>query len=563
MSHLPLDGKRAVLPTGTRVLNNKYEVLKCIHNKGMANVYMVRDTGLGGIWCMKEIIRSEAGKKNIEYISLLNEADVLRKLSNPNIPRIVQIAVEDDSLIIIMDWIEGITLSKYIDRHRNVSPNLAINWMKQLCKIMIYLHSKSQTKNPVFYRDMKSDNIIIQSDNSVKILDFGVSVIIDKEPKYPNYPAGTIGFAPPEQRKKDLPCDLRSDIYATGMTFYHMLTGINPANFEGQELKPVSMLAPDVPTGLERIVSKCIRKDPNDRYQSFLELLYDLNNYHKLEDEYRKKAYFKIKFVGALYIASLLLMIVSLLPYNLDKTKEEEQYQQAVIAAEQSSRSSDYEVAIGLKPTEIYPYFGYIDTLKTDGEFSVEEENSLLNFLNPNLPTIRKDKDYGRLAYEVGKLYWFYYSGGTEDEAKLVSTKWFQDAVESGYNTELAEVYYQLGVFKKDIAMSVAESEDAGMYKEYWDNLKAIRDIDIGDVVTLQINLQLAECISGYSYNLRRDGVLYEDIMTVVSDLESFVSIYSVGGSSNDSVRNLYEKLEATVPILRERVNAVYSVKGD
>ena len=102
--------KRKVLSVGDKVLDGKYEILKVINTSGMSNVYLVMDRNLKKQWCLKEIVKSESGRNMIEYRSLLREADIMKSLNHSNIPRIVTIEEENDTIFIVMDYVDGIRL---------------------------------------------------------------------------------------------------------------------------------------------------------------------------------------------------------------------------------------------------------------------------------------------------------------------------------------------------------------------------------------------------------------------------------------------------------------------
>ena len=135
--------KRKSLEVGSMVLNNKYEVLKVIHTSGMANVYLVSDKSLNKQWCLKEIIKSEAGKNMVEYRSLLQEANIMKSLNHSSIPRIVTIEEEGDSIFIVMDYVDGLSIKDWLLRKGSVTQSVAVNWMKQVCGVLIYLHNLS------------------------------------------------------------------------------------------------------------------------------------------------------------------------------------------------------------------------------------------------------------------------------------------------------------------------------------------------------------------------------------------------------------------------------------
>lgn len=546
--------KRSILEIGTTVLNGRYEVIKVIHSSGMANVYLVQDNSLRKQWCMKEIKKSESGKNQVEYYGLLQEANIMKGLSHSNIPRIVLIEKEGDSIFIIMDYVDGMSVKHWLMKSKTgrVPQDIAISWMKQICQVMMYLHNRP---NPIFYRDMKPDNVMIQSDGSIKLLDFGISIVIKEEGQKIERALGTKGYAAPEQSKRGNVCDLRSDIYAMGKTMYYMLTGLNPSQIPKEKLKPIREIDSSISMGIDAIVTKCCQENPDDRYQSCEELMYALQNYKIYDTNYRESIRKKAYGVFALFLFSLFLIITSFIPLGMYNGQQVEQYNRLLSVAEQSGKSEDYLSVLETDATKISPYFGYIESVKVDGIFSKEEEQDLLNYLNPNLNELKEYEEYGQLSYEIGKLYWFYYEGSSEDEGMIVSNKWFKDALDLGYETNSSNVYYQLGSFKKNIAVSIIESEDVGMYKEYWGNLIEAKSEASGELVRLQLNVSIASCISTYCYNLKEDSVSYEEVCKQISQLETFISQYT---PSIDKAEETFNSLKNTVLTLQEKVDSIY-----
>lgn len=544
--------KRSVLSVGQTVLNGRYEIIKVIHTTGMANIYMVSDSTLNKYWCLKEIKKSEAGKNEIEYYSLLHEANIMKSLNHSGIPRIVTIEQEGDSIFIVMDYVEGMSIKTLIQRKGRVKQDVAVVWMKQVCQIMIYLHNR---KNPIFYRDMKPDNLMIQSDGSIKLLDFGISIVIKEKGQKIDRALGTKGYAAPEQAKRGNVCDLRSDIYAMGKTLYYMLTGLNPSQLKEGQLKSIREIDSSISVGLENIVNKCIQPNPDDRYQSCEELLYALQNYITLDTKYRAKIRRKVYVVAGMMVTSIFLMVTSLIPYNVYNNQQIEQYNKLLAVAEQSGRQEDFEAVLDWNPLNLTPYTDFIESMKVDGVFTKDEESVLLGYINPNLEELKKQEGYGELAYEIGKLYWFYYEGTSEDEGMITSTKWFSDALEENYKPELAQVYYQLGSFKRNISASVTESSDAGMYSEYFNNLITAKKQDNGELVNLQLNLALANCISTYTYNLMTDGISYADVEEQVTMLNEYIASYT---PTIEKAQKSFDSLTKTVSTLQSKVNSVY-----
>lgn len=544
--------KRAVLEVGSTVLNGKYEILKVIHTSGMANVYLIEDKNLHKQWCLKEIKKSEAGRNMVEYRSLLQEANIMKGLNNPNIPRIVTIEEDGDSTFIIMDYVDGLSVKEWLARKGTISQSVAVNWMKQVCGVLIYLHNR---ENPILYRDMKPDNIMIQGDGNIKVLDFGISVVISPSNQVIKEPLGTKGYAAPEQDKVGSKYDLRSDIYSLGMTFYRMLTGINPG-IASDGIKSLRSVDSSLSMGLEVIINRCIKQNPEDRYQSVEEVLYDLNNYDKLDIDYLRKSKRKIGITAGLFVTSIVMIVGSFVPLGLHKVEQNNDYANKIEVAIQSGRTSDYIDAIKLKPLELKPYLGLIESIKSDGVFSKDEEEGLLGLINPNLTNIKLEQGYGEVAYNIGKLYWFYYDG---DDGDVVSNKWFQEAIDNNFKVEESKVYYDLSNFKKTVSMAIVESEDSGIYKKYWGNLMSAKKIDSGEIVELQLYNYIADAIGTYTYRLNVDGVPKDDVLNEIKNINSFIQSSS---PTSDKSEELYEQLKGKVDALPDKVEVAYSRGG-
>lgn len=551
---------RNILEPGTKVLNGRYEILKVIHSKGMSSVYLVTDSNLNKQWCLKEIRKSDAGKDNVEYEALLQEANIMKSLNHPSIPRITTIEEDGDSLFIVMDYVDGMSIKSWLSKKGKIDQDVVVEWMKQITKVMIYLHNRP---NPIFYRDMKPDNVMIQNDGNIKVLDFGISLVIDHKGMVIEKALGTKGYAAPEQSKKGMVCDLRSDIYAMGKTMYYMLTGINPSQVPKEKLKPVREIDPGISRGLEIIVNKCTAENVEDRYQSCEEVLIELQDYRKYDGHRVEAIRKKILSVIMLYVTSLFLIGGSFIPLVMYRTQQTDYYEQRLMVAEQFGRASDYLEVLKVNAEKIEPYLGYVEVVKVDGVFDSDEEAELVKYLASNRKSLQRLNRYGELAFNIGKLYWFYYDGGN-DEGSSVSVSWFKDAIQYGYDTDVANIYYQIGSFTRDIRKNVTEASDGGMYRQYWDNLLLAREVEHADtLIALQLHKTIADCISVYAFNLMQDGVTYEEVASEVGDLKSVVEGYSSAlNSGSAKMEELFTSLRDVVGTLDERVSSVYKIGG-
>ncbi len=261
-----------MLKTGT-MIGGKYEILKLIGKGGMSHVYLVMDRE-GKKYAMKEI-----EKKENAFHSAMAEVKVLKKLDHPLLPQIELIIDQTDVFYVVMDYIEGQPLSSILKEKGARPQKEVIRWAKDLCRVLHYLHTQ---KPPIIYRDMKPANIMLLPDGNIKLIDFGIAREYKEQHLEDTVCLGTRGYAAPEQFFGKGQTDRRTDIYGMGATLYHLLTGDPPGN-PPYRLPSIGDCRADVSGRLEKIIRKCTQINPEDRYQSCMELLEDLNNCEKTE----------------------------------------------------------------------------------------------------------------------------------------------------------------------------------------------------------------------------------------------------------------------------------------
>ena len=144
------------------IVLNKYIITKIIsgdgtNRRGMSNLYKAKDKDLGIYWAIKEIIKNPDGTISLQQRSLIREAQIMRKLQHPSIPRIVSIEQLADRVLIIMDWADGRSVGEWIRSSGAMPLQRGLNIIKTVCGVVGYLHSRP---TPIFYRDMKPENIM-------------------------------------------------------------------------------------------------------------------------------------------------------------------------------------------------------------------------------------------------------------------------------------------------------------------------------------------------------------------------------------------------------------------
>ena len=275
---------KVIRPPGT-VIGGKYELLKKIGEGGMSVVYLAVDLRLGTNWAVKEVLKVGVGSHADEVTSLLTETKMLQRLSHPRLPRIVDIIENEDSRFLVEDYIPGKTLISEIQESGALPQADVITCARQLCEVLAYLHAQ---KPPIIYRDMKPGNIMRKPGVGVVLFDFGIAREYRAGALDDTRPYGTPGYAAPEQMDGLCQSDVRTDIYNLGATLYHLVTGENPRAC-GHSPLAIRKVNPQLSEGLERIILKCTRTDPKDRYRDCAELLYALEHYTSMDIAHRRK----------------------------------------------------------------------------------------------------------------------------------------------------------------------------------------------------------------------------------------------------------------------------------
>ena len=231
---------------------------------------MIREAGCGkeekAAGCNTEKIGRDRG--------ILLEADILRQLKHPMLPVIYDLLWEDDIWYMVMEYIQGVTLQEYIEKNGCATEQQVYVWAEQLLDVMCYLHTR---KPPVIYRDLKPQNVMVCSEDKLRLIDFGAAHCRNFGVRAMRM-AATPGYGAPEQFGrigKGIYADERSDIYAFGMLLYFVVTGTDPAR------PPYTLLSIKdhqyfVGDWLEQIIRRCIRDNPAERYQMVQEIRKDM-----------------------------------------------------------------------------------------------------------------------------------------------------------------------------------------------------------------------------------------------------------------------------------------------
>lgn len=521
------------------LIDGKYRLLSVIGRGGMSIAYMAINEKANKTWAIKEVRKDGVLDYEAVKQGLIVETDMLKKLKHPNLPSIVDVIEDDTSFLIVMDYIEGVSLQKALEETGTQLQQDVIEWAKQLSDVLGYLHSRVP---PIIYRDMKPANIMLKPDGNLTLIDFGTA----REFKVKNLAdttcLGTVGYAAPEQFGGMGQTDPRTDIYCLGATLYHLVTGCNPSE-PPYEIKPIREINPGLSSGLEKIIQKCTQRNPDDRYQSAAELSFALDHYEQIDDLYRRSQKKKLGIFVSTLVMSAVLGLSGMF-VGLSATKSARDTYQNMM--NKASKATDYEekvaiyqegIAILGQEDEEEAYIGLIQAYKEDLVFSVEEANQIEKLITNNKVALQKRPEvYTEICFETAKLFWYYYNYGDGSNNQITKAKssieWFEDVVENAPdnypNIGMSKVYASIGVFYRDITTDITEANDKGKYKPFYDNLMELIDtVAMDDNESEIVRLELLElsrsAIQQYATKFKGDGISQPELEKMIDNISNII----------------------------------------
>ncbi|WP_010530491.1 Stk1 family PASTA domain-containing Ser/Thr kinase [Lentibacillus jeotgali] len=262
------------------LLNERYRIKGSIGGGGMADVYLAKDTILDRNVAIKVLRLDYADDE--EFIARFDrEAQSAASLSHPNIVSVYDVGEEDRLLFMAMEYVDGLTLKEYIQRYAPIGVEDALDIMTQITSAIAQAHD-----NDIIHRDIKPQNILIDTYGQVKVTDFGIAMALSSTAlTQTNSILGSVHYLSPEQARGGT-ATKKSDIYSLGIVLFELLTGRLP--FSGQSPVSIALMHlqndtpsvkrynPDIPQSVENIVLKATAKDPFHRYDSVYDMEDDL-----------------------------------------------------------------------------------------------------------------------------------------------------------------------------------------------------------------------------------------------------------------------------------------------
>jgi serine/threonine protein kinase/tetratricopeptide (TPR) repeat protein len=272
----------AIFAPGT-LLGARYQLLRILGQGGMGAVYEARDQELDRAIALK-VIRPELASNPSILQRFKQELILSRNVTHKNVVRIFDLGEADGTKFITMEFVEGEDLRGVLRRHGKFSPQKAVAVIQQICRALEAAHAEG-----VIHRDLKPQNIMRDLHGRIVVMDFGLARSLEADGMTQTGAlVGTLEYMSPEQAL-GAALDQRSDLFAVGLIFYELLTGKAPYKADTaiaslmkrthERAVPASDVDSSVPVSLSTIVSRCLERDPKDRFQNAAELLRELESW--------------------------------------------------------------------------------------------------------------------------------------------------------------------------------------------------------------------------------------------------------------------------------------------
>lgn len=556
-------------------VDGKYKVLNKVGQGGMSIVYLVMNEKANKQWAIKEVRKD--GIRDFEVVKqgLIVETDMLKKLSHPNLPSIIDVIDDEETLLIVMDYIQGNPLNKALEEFGAQPQDNVISWAKQLCDVLGYLHSQEP---PIIYRDMKPSNIMLKPDGKITLIDFGTAREFKEKNIADTTCLGTLGYAAPEQFGGMGQTDARTDIYCLGATLYHLVTGMSPCE-PPYEIRPIREINPTLSSGLERIILKCTQRNPEDRYQSCAELMYALEHYEEIDDIFKKKQKRRLFSFGATLVGALSFVAMGAFFSIKANQMLSERYESILVRATSSEYNQEKKQellfeAIELNPERSDAYLRLVELFLSgsDDLFSqsesatltqikagldIENERGMNETIYPLAELKRRNPDgYMEVCYEIGLAYWYDYE--MEAERHQLASEWFAEAKE---NYSVAKIFVDIGECQKEIEKYDRQKRTTDLHESYhklWDKLgdlqKAVHkseDVDTKIIVWDEIVQMISDEVAYFMVNVSADEILLF-LDNISSDADAIRS-----ETKYDVVRESIDEIFVSIEMARSRVQSV------
>ena len=518
--------------------------------------------GHGTVWLARQIRTDRpAAVKELQGQALIMETALLKKLSHPGLPAIMDILEEDGRRYLVMEYVEGETLSAYLGSHGPVSEEQAADWGIQLCRVLSYLHER---RPPVIHRDLKPSNLILRPDGRLVLIDFGTARERKEDQTGDTVWLGTRGYAAPEQYGGRGQTGPETDIYGLGMVLYDALGGMKGQGKEGRELS----------AGLERILQTCTRVEPKRRFSSCRILEEELLAF-RTQTGHQRIWRMRLRSGCLILAAASLILAGSSLGLALaGRSRQGVFYESLLLEAEGCVSEEEAEAlceqAILLEPQRPEAYEQLLEIyVETDGSFSVSEERQFQELLRSEsgLGTVwsrlqRGGAACGRAAYRIGLAYFYEYEGAGGRGASAV---WFRLAEEN--NAHLTEgetlrtrLLGRIASYWDGLGKEKKSGDPQVSYADYWKDLEELSRLELEQkdnritalVAARELAGRLADCGSLFY----RDGIGTGQMEQALEQVETQAAVWE-GQIESTCERQLFEEVKTAESLAEQTLKGL------
>ena len=572
------------------LVDNKYKILSEVGHGGMSVVYLAINERANKTWAVKEVRKDGVCDFEAVKQGLIVETDMLKKLNHPHLPSIIDVIDTEDSFLIVMDYIEGKSLHSLLKNGGAQPKDLVIKWSIQLCDVLGYLHSRTPA---IIYRDMKPANVMMKPSGDITLIDFGTAREFKNRAMVEDTTClGTRGYAAPEQFGGRGQTDPRTDIYCLGATMYHLITGHSPAE-PPYEIKPLSYWDPAYyGTGLEQIINKCCQQDPDARYQSCAELMYDLEHADEMDVKVRQgrkkkwRAFLASAIACGIGVAGMVGCYFAKDHAISQSYDSHVHHAQEYVGEDLNQVASYVQSALDVDPTEKDAYEVLLTAIEHDGVLNYAEEMPILlrcinstgeGENNTHIERLSRSNPeaYANVNFRIGKLLALMGDGGNDNLIKAAYyfrnalTVWNESAPEDADSQNKAKLAETLATIGDSIGQLKQTGSSGGFFTEneysyayLWSDLTKLEQefkIDTMESYAYGISLygRIAYMIYDNSQNFTDYNITADEMMGLLDKLDQALLSAQALPTVGERYDELFTVALGNVATARNRLNAM------
>ena len=247
--------------------HGRYEIKERLGVGGAAQVYRAYDTEADEWFAIKVLDQGPKVFSDRQLHRLRAEVRAMRRVEHPNVLRVVRLVEDQDTTFVVMDLAPGGSLAEHVQLHRRLPPAVATRHMREVSEALVAAHAEG-----IIHRDVKPQNILLGTDGHVLLADFGIAMLIGDPQRrtLQGTALGSLAFSAPEQRRDARSVGPSADLYATGSTLYHLVTGGNPMDLHLSARNSPRFL--HIPDALADVIFRATRSRIEQRFESAQEL---------------------------------------------------------------------------------------------------------------------------------------------------------------------------------------------------------------------------------------------------------------------------------------------------